>query len=204
MAILKAFSTALESRFSRNSYGTGMHWDAVVQFNQRFYANGIPKIVLFGINPGRLGAGKTGVPFVDFKSLSRLLAGISRADSERSAQFFFRVIEHFDAERFYASFYVTNVSWVGYVKDARNVNFHELPGAALQKVLDLFREEMAVVKPAKIISLSGSVHETVRNVLRKDVDCSTVLPHPNYCSFESRVERYMSKYIESFTPFVRA
>jgi hypothetical protein len=103
------------------------NWDAVLEFNRVFYAEGEPKTVLCGINPGRLGAGKTGVPFMNFRSLSKLLPGAPPDDTERSAQFFHEVVSHFGAQNFYRSFYVENVSWVGYSKERKNINFDALP-----------------------------------------------------------------------------
>ena len=73
--------------------------------------------VICGINPGRNGAGKTGVPFLDFNSLSQLLPNLKKEDSERSSQFFFEIVEHFGAKKFYETFYVTNISWLGFIKD---------------------------------------------------------------------------------------
>lgn len=180
------------------------NWDAVVGFNNRYYGTGIPKIVLCGINPGRLGAGKTGIPFIDFESLSRRLPGVSsRTDSERSAQFFSQIVDHFGAVNFYASLYVTNISFVGYAKNSKNVNFDMLPTNAQYKVQSLFCEEMDIVRPSKIISLSRSVHDTVSKLMGNRVDCETALPHPYYCSFKGRVDRYSDEYIRVLTPFVK-
>jgi hypothetical protein len=39
--------------------------EAANRFYQRFYHDRRPRIFLFGINPGRFGAGVTGVPFTD-------------------------------------------------------------------------------------------------------------------------------------------
>jgi len=40
-------------------------WDMMSQFYNRFYGDEEERCSLFGINPGRLGAGMTGVPFTD-------------------------------------------------------------------------------------------------------------------------------------------
>ena len=61
------------------------NWENVKQFNEKYYTEGYPKTVLCGINPGKNGAGKTGVPFLDFNSLSKLMDGVEHADTERSA-----------------------------------------------------------------------------------------------------------------------
>jgi len=58
------------------------NWSNVERFYARYYGDDLPGTVLCGLNPGRLGAGKTGIPFLDFASLSQLLDGIDRADRE--------------------------------------------------------------------------------------------------------------------------
>ncbi len=63
--------------------------DIITKFYEKYISPHNPKIVICGINPGRLGAGKTGIPFLDFSSADKLIDGIDRNDSEKSAQFFF-------------------------------------------------------------------------------------------------------------------
>lgn len=158
-----------------------------------------PKIsvVLCGINPGRLGAGKTGVPFLDFASLSKLLPEIIRHDTERSANFFFEVVEHFGAKEFYANFHVTNISSVGFERAGSNVNYYDLPEQALKYVYSAFFQEIMAVQPTVIISMAGSVHSTVKKLfLNSTIDISTCLPHPNYCAFPKQRERCKARYIE--------
>ena len=58
------------------------NWENVKRFYEKYYANGYPKTVLCGINPGKNGAGKTGIPFLDFDSLSKLIDGIEHTDTE--------------------------------------------------------------------------------------------------------------------------
>ncbi len=69
-----------------------------------FYKDSFPKTVLCRINPGRFGAAKTGVSFIDFTSLSQMIDGVNRDDSERSAKFFFDVVQEFGVKRFYQNF----------------------------------------------------------------------------------------------------
>jgi len=182
------------------------NWDNILEFNRKYYAKGEPKTVLCGINPGRLGAGKTGVPFIDFKSLSQLIPNVMRDDTERSAQFFYEVVKHFGAELFYNSFYVTNVSWVGYAKrqkTQKNVNYSDLPIPARDAVLSLFGYEMNLVKPITVISLGGLVKETVDSVIGPSVRTNITLLHPNYCAFPKNRERCKRQYIEILEPFVK-
>jgi hypothetical protein len=172
------------------------NWDRIEEFYLLHYSNRFPKTVLCGFNPGRLGAGKTGGPFVDFSSLSKMLSSVSRKDSERTAQFFFDVVQQFGTERFYNSFYVTNVSWVGYARGRKNLNYPDLPPQALAFVEDTFRWEMEQVAPCRIISLGGGVQKTVATLFAAspEVDTSLQLPHPNYCAFPSNRSRCMEEY----------
>lgn len=77
-------------------------------FCQKFYGDAIPRVMICGINPGRFGAGMTGIPFVDFLSLSKLVLSIDRAESEISASFFFQVVRTFGAEAFFRTFLSVN------------------------------------------------------------------------------------------------
>jgi hypothetical protein len=178
------------------------NWEAVLEFNRKFYPKGVPKTVLCGINPGRLGAGKTGVPFTDFKSLSRLIPNITRQDTERTAQFFHEIVDHFGAQNFYQSFYVTNVSWFGYAKGKRNLNFNELPVPAKEAVKSLFSYEMSRVNPITFISIGDVVKKFVESVLGSSARTDILLWHPYYCSFPSNKENCKRQYIEVLEPFI--
>lgn len=174
-------------------------------FAKAYCSSQRPSVVLCGINPGRLGAGKTGVPFLDFSSLSKLLPDIDRRDAERSAQFFFEVVEYFGAKAFYSTFHVTNISSVGYERAGSNVNYYDLPEQALKYVLSAFGEEINAVQPTAIISLAGSVHATVRKLFSESsIDISLCLPHPNYCAFPKHRDRCKDRYIEVLSQYIGA
>ncbi len=179
------------------------NWEHVLEFNRRFYAAGEPKTVLCGINPGRLGAGKTGIPFTDFGSLSKLIPNVERKDMERSAQFFHEVVDYFGAKNFYRSFYVTNVSWLGYAKGAKNLNFNELPLPAKNAAMTMFTYDMNRINPTTVISMGSVVKEAVQSVLGASVRTDIALPHPNYCAFPKNKEKCKRQYIEVLESFVK-
>jgi len=173
------------------------------RFATMYCSSNNPSVVLCGINPGRLGAGKTGVPFLDFASLSKLLSGIDRYDSERSAQFFFEIVEHFGVETFYSTFHVTNISSVGFERAGSNINFYDLPDQALNYVYGSFEKEIKAVLPTTIISLAGSVHNTVKQLFSGSaIDTSICLPHPNFCAFPKQRDRCKARYIEVLTQYL--
>ena len=152
------------------------------QFWQQYVPEPLPQTVIVGLNPGRMGAGLTGVPLLDFRSLTNLLpdARLPRNDTEPSANFFHRVAQHIGAEKFYRQFYVSNVSAVGYLRDNKNCNYHDLPDAAQQIVEQRFRDEMAVVAPKRIIALGREVEATVQRLYDDGAIRISHLPHPSW------------------------
>jgi hypothetical protein len=98
------------------------------QFYKKYYSDNKKRIFIFGINPGRFGAGLTGVPFTDPVKL-RELCGIDNDLSnkkELSAEFVYKVINAYGSiEEFYSKFYITAVSPLGFVKDNINVNYYD-------------------------------------------------------------------------------
>lgn len=97
-------------------------------FYCRFYADEYPRIVLFGINPGRFGAGITGVPFTDPIRLEEA-CGIKndfRKKPELSSEFVYEMIDAYGgAELFYRHFFVSAVCPLGFVRDGRNLNYYD-------------------------------------------------------------------------------
>ncbi len=181
------------------------NWESIERFNKKYYGEKLPKTVLCGINPGKNGAGKTGVPFLDFKSLSKIMDDIDRNDTERSAQFFYDVVKEIGVSSFYKSFYVTNISWVGYLKSGKNLNYHDLPLAAKKFVYDMFKYEIELVSPRKIISLSGAVKDSVTELFSNSgIDIREQLPHPNYCAFPNNYEGCKAKYIDLLSRHIMA
>ena len=100
--------------------------------------------MIVGINPGRLGAGVTGVPFTDsYRLLEKcgiVIDGL--VTYEPSSVFVYDVVDAYGgAESFYRDFYITSVSPLGFVKfnsKNREVNFNYYDDAVLQQVIEPF------------------------------------------------------------------
>ncbi|MBM4165393.1 MAG: DUF4918 family protein [Ignavibacteria bacterium] len=167
-----------------------------------------PKIVICGINPGRKGAGKTGVPFLDLKSLSKLLNGLNKIEEERSAQFFYSIIENYGCKVFYSSFYVTNISCLGFIKKEkryRNINYFDLPIEVQTIILEKFVDEMNLVKPLRIIPCSIDVEITLNELKQNDKINAIIenrLPHPYYCSIDRNKITQKQNYINTLNRFI--
>jgi len=104
--------------------------DATTAFYRKFFDDSSPRVFLIGINPGRFGAGTTGIPFTDPVSLEKQ-CGIPNQFPRRrelSAEFFEKLIERWGGPReFYRTFYFTAASPIGFTKDGRNYNYYDTP-----------------------------------------------------------------------------
>ena len=98
-------------------------WAAMTAYYQKFYSDNAPRTFLLGINPGRFGAGITGVPFTDPIRLQDL-CGIEndfKKSRELSSVFVWDFIEALGgAEAFHSKFYISSVCPLGFVKDGKN------------------------------------------------------------------------------------
>jgi hypothetical protein len=87
-------------------------------FYKRFYNdNNIRKLIL-GINPGRLGAGVTGIPFTDTKRLSEIckIKIDSVISHEPSSVFVYEMIEKYGGvEKFYGHYFIHAICPLGFI-----------------------------------------------------------------------------------------
>jgi hypothetical protein len=99
-------------------------------FYDKYYSDNNPRLFLIGINPGRFGAGVTGVPFTDPVRLEEK-CGISNSLAKRqelSSVFVYEVIEAFGGvDAFFSNVFFTSVSPLGFVKGGVNLNYYDIP-----------------------------------------------------------------------------
>ncbi|HEY4337878.1 MAG TPA: uracil-DNA glycosylase family protein [Puia sp.] len=111
-----------------NPYKNPATWAVATQFYEKFYGDDQPRVFIFGINPGRHGAGVTGVPFTDPLRLEEK-CGIPndwKKKAELSSQFIYAMIDKYGgAEAFYRRFYITALSPLGFVRDGKNLNYYD-------------------------------------------------------------------------------
>ncbi len=109
------------------------------QFYLKYYRDHGPRVFLIGINPGRLGAGTTGIPFTDPIRLKEI-CGIDnnfKPNPELSSKFIYQMIEAFGGVfKFYQNCYFTSVSPLGFTRFGKNLNYYDL--RELQDTWELF------------------------------------------------------------------
>jgi hypothetical protein len=102
---------------------------AMAEYYRRFYNDDRPRVFVFGINPGRFGAGVTGVPFTDPIALATDcdIPNSFPPKRELSSIFVYEFIRHWGGiERFAASFYISAICPYGFVRDGKNVNYYDV------------------------------------------------------------------------------
>ena len=100
------------------------------QFYSKYYGDTATRVMVIGINPGRYGAGVTGIPFTDPVKLKEV-CGIEnnlQKKPELSADFIHRMIAAFGGvEKFFGRFYFTSVSPLGFTLNGVNLNYYDHP-----------------------------------------------------------------------------
>ena len=96
-------------------------------FYEKYYNDEQKRSYILGINPGRFGAGITGIPFTDPLRLGSL--GIENSFKklpELSSVFIYDMIDKCDGPKpFYSRFYIASLSPLGFVKGGKNYNYYD-------------------------------------------------------------------------------
>ncbi len=97
-------------------------------FYGKFYNDNKIRRIIFGINPGRFGAGVTGIPFTDPIHLETACGIPNNFDKkpELSSQFIYMLIENMGGViPFYRHYFIGAVSPLGFVKNGKNFNYYD-------------------------------------------------------------------------------
>lgn len=96
-------------------------------FLHKYFNDTHQRQLFLGINPGRFGAGVTGINFTAARQLTE--CGITHpfgTRSELSAEFIYAMINAYGGpEMFYSRFFIGSVSPLGFVKDGKNINYYD-------------------------------------------------------------------------------
>ncbi len=187
----------------------------VSQFYTRFYNDNNPRHIILGINPGRFGAGSTGIPFTDTKRLFEK-CGLSIPGvitHEPSSVFVYEMIDAFGGPaNFYSKFYISAVSPLGFTspgKNGRELNYNYYDSKALiEAVYDFIVETIEQQLEFGINRDMGFSLGTGKNFKflfelnnkKKYFDKIVALEHPRFImQYKSKQKRYyIKKYLEEF------
>ena len=183
-------------------------------FYRKFYNDHRKRYLILGINPGRFGAGVTGVPFTDTKRMEEkcgLSVGGQRTH-EPSSVFVYEVIEAYGGvEAFYRDFYINSPSPLGFVKrtpEGKEVNFNYYDSRQLQNALEEFMTaciqahiEMGTFTDKAFCMGSGKNHAYLSRLNARHGFFDRLIPleHPRYVmQYQSKHKAYyLEKYLRA-------
>ncbi len=181
------------------------------QFYNRFYGDSHKRIPILGINPGRFGAGATGIPFTDTIRLNEQ-CGIQFGTFktyEPSSAFIYDMISAFGGvDKFFGRYYFSAICPLGFTKrneNGRNVNYNYYDSAALTKsvynfIVDSMKAQLDLGIDTRLCYCLGTgknqVFLTMLNDRYSFFKKIIPLEHPRYImQYKSRMkEMYVQKY----------
>ena len=109
-------------------FGSNETMRCVTEFYNKYFSDVNERRLILGINPGRFGAGVTGIPFTDPKILESE-CGINNPfpkKHELSAIFVYELIEAYGGkEIFYKDYFISSVCPLGFIKEGININYYD-------------------------------------------------------------------------------
>ncbi len=187
---------------------------ACTSFYKKYYSDKNKRHLLVGINPGRFGGGVTGIPFTDPIRLEKV-CGIEndfQKKQELSSVFIYEMIDVFGgAEKFYAQFYISAVSPLGFVKHGKNLNYYddELLLKSIQPfVINCMQKQIAFGLKTDVCFCIGK-GENLKylqnlNLKYKWFDAILAVPHPRFIMQYKlkRKEEFIQRYINKFQNYL--
>jgi hypothetical protein len=191
-----------------NPYDNPEVKDIVRVFFKRFYDDQHDRIAILGINPGRFGAGITGITFTDPIRLEedcQIPNGLDKR-SELSSSFVYEVISSYGGcQAFYHRFFLSAVSPLGFVRDGKNLNYYDdrkLESAIEEFIETTLRCQLELgIRRDKAICLGEGKNMKYLQKLNAKLDLFgeiVSLPHPRWVMQYrfKRKEEFIEKYLE--------
>ncbi|HEY8935255.1 MAG TPA: uracil-DNA glycosylase family protein [Cyclobacteriaceae bacterium] len=179
-------------------------------FYKKYYDDRAERTIIFGINPGRLGGGITGVPFTDPIKLETIchISNTLSKKPELSADFIYQMIAAFGGpEIFYKKFFISAVSPLGFMKDDKNLNYYdikELQNAIAPFIVDCIEKQLQfnVRKDICYCLGEGDNFKFITNLNKKHQFFNIIipLPHPRFIMQYRRkkISEFIELYLEKF------
>ncbi len=189
-------------------------------FYRKFYSDTQTRRLILGINPGRLGAGATGIPFTDTKRLAEKCdLHISTQLHEPSSVFIYEVIDAMGGPAaFYRWVYIHSVCPLGFVKRGKNgrqvnYNYYDSPAleaAARPFILQNLRQQIQFgVHTDRVLCLGiGKNFQFLQKINAEHRLFGEIVPleHPRFImQYKARHRsEYIAKYVETLSALPNA
>ena len=164
--------------------------EIIKKFFEKYFNDTKPRRLMFGINPGRYGAGITGVNF----TAPRQLKEKCRIDhhlgltSELSAEFIYDMINEYGGVRkFYTNWFIGSVCPLGFIKNGKNINYYDekkLMEAVTPFIIDCINKQLAIgFSTDKCLCIGGEKNFKFLSGLNNEYKWFkeiVPLPHPRF------------------------
>lgn len=190
-----------------NPYLDPVAWQIATTFYETYYSDHRPRTYIFGINPGRFGAGVTGIPFTDpIRLLEKCgIANEWKKQAELSSVFVYEMIDAYGGVKgFYQDFFITALSPLGYTKDNRNLNYYDdkaLLKASEPFIVHCIKRQMATIPTSATCFCMGE-GENFKQFTRLNDQYGFFkqiipLPHPRWVMQyrRKRIAEYVELYV---------
>jgi hypothetical protein len=188
----------------------------VSAFNSKFYNDTNERHIILGINPGRFGAGVTGLPFTDTVRLQEKcgLAIEGIATFETSSVFIYEMIDAFGGPgKFYSKFYISAISPLGFTAvgkkgNAVNYNYYDsrkLSEAVYGFILETLEKqlEFGIKRDICFCLGTGQNYKFLFELNEEKKYFGKIVPleHPRYImQYKTKKKNeYIGKYLEEFS-----
>ena len=190
--------------------------EASSRFYKRFYDDTKTRHFILGINPGRFGAGLTGVPFTDPKRFETLMGAdlyLGPSAHEPSSVFVYDMIAQYGGPAaFYARFYINSLSPLGFTARAKsgkevNHNYYdskELAEAARPFIIQSIQKQLAFNLSRDVCFClgTGKNADFLARLNAEHRFFSRIVPleHPRYViQYKTKQKQaYIDKYLAAF------
>jgi hypothetical protein len=183
--------------------------EAVKVFFNKYYNDSRPRRLLLGINPGRFGAGITGINFTAPRQLKND-CGITHPfgeSTELSAEFIYEMIGKYGGpEKFYGDYFISAVSPLGFTKNEININYYDekvLLQAVSPFIIEQLQKQLSFgFLTDRCICIGGEKNFKFLSALNKEhgfFETIIPLPHPRFILQYRRKqkEKYIQQYLEA-------
>jgi hypothetical protein len=185
------------------------------KFYKKFYDDFEKRFLILGINPGRFGAGVTGVPFTDTKKLMEecCLQFSGKSTHEPSATFIYEMINAFGGtQKFYSQFYIHSICPLGFTiknEKGKEVNYNyydskELMDSVYDFIIENIKKQISFGINTDICFCFGTgKNERFLKKINEEFKFFkkiVALEHPRYIvQYKSKSKQdYIDKYLEAF------
>jgi len=184
-------------------------------FYKSFFDDNFPRRLILGINPGRLGAGATGIPFTDSKRLSAMCNISLRSVSthEPSSVFVYDLIHRYGGVgKFYRDYFISALCPLGFVRRSEkgnwvNCNYYdtdELYEAVRPFILQTLKKQIDFGVDRGTCFVLGKKNANYLKRINQEAkffEHLVVLDHPRYIEQYKAKQRedYISEYLNLLT-----